>query len=246
MRYGWCFLATLMLAAAAGAADLSDPGYRAEVAKQFPGVSAEDITPTAAPGIWQILQGGVVGYVTADGRYLMDGDLIDLKTDFNLAAEARRQWRVDHLATLDEDAMIVYEPDDPKASVTVFTDVECRYCRALHAQIDKLLAAGIRVRYLAYPLAGPNSTAFQRAERVWCADDRKAALTAAFLRYGNGEPALDASDCTNPVKEQFTLAALTLGLRGTPAIITEQGAILPPGLPVPALIAQIKSGSQGQ
>ncbi|MDN5862733.1 MAG: DsbC family protein [Salinisphaera sp.] len=238
-RILWAALAGLCLSTQALAADLSDPEYRAKVAKQFPGVSAGDITPTPVRGLWQILQGGAVGYITADGRYLLDGDLIDLKADANLSSQTRRNWRVAHLARVEPANMIIYSPSDPKYTITVFTDVECRYCRALHAHLDQFLSAGIRVRYLAYPLAGPHSSAFARAEHVWCAADRKQALTKAFARYAEGKDPVGAADCDNPVNKQFRLAAKTLGLLGTPAVITADGRMLPGGLPAQALIRKI-------
>lgn len=222
-------------AAAAQAADLSDPEFRAEVAEQFPGVSADDITPSAAQGIWEISQGGVVGYISADGRYLLDGDMIDLERDVNLSAEERRSWRLRRIDEVSEDDMLIFSPSDPKYTLTVFTDVECSYCRRLHQEIDKLLDAGIRVRYLFYPLAGPRSDAFTKARAVWCSDNRKAALLAAQ----QDRPIPGEAGCGSPVERHYRLAVESLGLRGTPTIIAESGRILPPGLPVPKLVDEI-------
>lgn len=228
-------LGGLLVCGPALAGDLADPGFRAEVAKRFYGVNADEITPTGIEGIWQISHGGVIAYITADGRYLLDGDIIDLKTDTNLTARDQRQWRLTQLAQVDEDDMIVYTPDEVAHSVTVFTDVECAYCRALHARLGDLLAAGIEVRYLFYPLAGPDSEAFAQAQKVWCAEDRKQALTEAF----RDKPLRASDNCESPVEGQYRLATETLALGYTPTIITESGRVLPPGLPIPALIREI-------
>ncbi len=217
------------------AGDLSDPEFRQTVADRFPGVAASDISETPLPGMWQISQSGVVGYISADGRYLFDGDMIDLEKEVNLAEVERRDWRLERIGAVAERNMILYEPAQTRHTITVFTDVACRHCRRLHQGMDRLLAAGIRVRYLFYPLSGPDSNAFRRAQAVWCADDRKQALTRAFR---GEQPGADA-DCDNPVADQYRLAADTMNLRGTPTILTEDGRFLPPGLPVGAIIREV-------
>lgn len=237
MRTPAAFLLLLVLAHATPAhgGDLSDPDFRAEVASRFPGVAAADISPTPMPGMWQISQSGVVGYISADGRYLFDGDMIDLQEEVNLAEAERRDWRLEKIGTVAEQDMILYEPGQARHTLTVFTDVACRHCRRLHEGMDRLLDAGIRVRYLFYPLSGPDSNAFKRAQAVWCADDRKRALTGAF----RGEPTGGDAGCDNPVAEQYRLAAKTMNLRGTPTLVTEDGRVLAAGLPIAAIIREV-------
>jgi len=107
----------------------------------------------------------------------------------------------------------------------VFTDIDCGYCRKLHADMDKYNAQGIRVRYLFYPRAGLRSESYRKAVSVWCADDRKAAMTAAKT----GRP-LPARSCVNPVADQYNLGR-QLGVRGTPALVLEDGEIIPGYVP---------------
>jgi len=228
-----CIACTGAFAASAG--DLSDPEFRTEVAEQFPGVSPENITPTPLAGIYQISQGGVVGYISADGRYLMNGDLIDLDSNENLAETARGQWRLKQLAGVDDSDMLVFSPQNPKHTITVFTDLDCAYCRLMHQQLDKFMQAGIRVRYLFFPLDGPGSQSYQKAQAVWCSEDPKAALT----RAKNGKDINSTTDCDNPVDAQFALAWDTLKLRGTPSLFTEDGRMLQLTNPVDGVIQRI-------
>lgn len=237
-RFVLIWLAAVLIAAPvsiAWSADLSDPEYRAEVAERFPGVSADDITPSAVEGLWEVSQKDVVGYISANGRYLLDGDLIDLERDVNLSARERRAWRLKRIGKVAESQMLVYAPSESEHTLTVFTDVECAYCRRLHQQIDKLLEAGIRVRYMFYPLAGPQSKAYQQAQAVWCSDDRKTAFLAAL----QDRPIPGEAGCGSPVEAHYRLAVESLGLRGTPTILTESGRILPPGIPVPELVDKV-------
>lgn len=211
-----------LFASAVSAKTLADPEYRAKVAEQFPGVTTDEIVPSKVDGLWRIVQEGLVGYLTADGRYLLKGDLIDLKRDVNLTAEVRRDWRLEKLAKMPESKMLIYAPPHPEHTLTVFTDVNCFYCRQLHQHIDKLLDAGIRVRYLFFPLSGPHSVSYKQARAIWCSDDRHAALDAAM----RGKHIASEIDCQTPIAEHYKLAAKTLGLRGTPGIITEDGHLL--------------------
>ena len=226
----------------AAAADLSDPAFRAEISKKFPNVAPENITATPVDGIFEISQGGVVGYITADGRYLLDGDLIDLDDDVNLAEQARGEWRLSKLAGMQESKMLVFSPPNPAHTLTVFTDVDCQYCRLMHSQIQQFMDAGIKVRYMFFPLDGPSSKSYKKAQAVWCADDRQAALT----RAKQGKSIGNETDCDNPIDEQFALAWDTLKLSGTPSLITEDGQLLRLTNPVGEVIQQITGGKAKQ
>ncbi len=236
------FLALATASAVAFADDLYDPAFRAEIAKKFPSVQPENITATPVEGIFQISQGGVVGYITADERYLLDGDLIDLNTDQNLAEQAREEWRLSKLAAMDESKMLIFSPENPSHTLMVFTDVDCRYCRLMHSQLQVFMDAGIEVRYMFFPLDGPSSKAYKKAEAVWCSDDRKAALT----RAKQGKSLRAKADCENPVDEQFALAWDVLKLRGTPSLITEDGRLLRLTQPISTVIDQITGADVAQ
>lgn len=231
-----CAFAVLALTAAAG--DLSDPAFREEVAGRISGVQAGDIEPSPVAGIYRVQRGEAIGYVTADGRYLFDGDLIELASGENLSDVERRRWRRKVISDVPESSVLIFEPDTVRHTLTVFTDVDCPHCRRLHAAIDELLAAGIRVRYLFYPLAGPESVSFDKAEAVWCADDRHRALTRAM----RGEKVNAETDCETPVMAHLRLGAQTLRLRGTPGLIAEDGRLLSASLTPDELIQEVTSG----
>lgn len=230
-----------LLATAVSAKTLADPEYRAKVASQFPGVTADEIVPSKVDGLWRIVQEGMVGYLTANGRYLLTGDLIDLKRDVNLSAKVRRDWRLEQIAQMPESKMLIYAPPDPEHTVTVFTDVNCFFCRQFHHKIDKLLDAGIRVRYMFYPLLGPHSASYHQARAIWCSEDRHAAMDAAM----QGQHISSEIDCETPIAAHYKLAAKTLGLRGTPSIITEDGHLLHADVSMSELIDRVTDSGQG-
>lgn len=188
------------------------------------GVKVDDVRPTPLPGVYEIQSGMNFGYVSADGRYLIEGDLNDIVANRSLTEDRRRVARAGLMERFSADQAIEYAPTNgpTKYTVTVFTDIDCGYCRKLHSHIAEYNADGIAVRYLFFPRSGPDTESFYKAEKVWCAADRKAALTQAKLGSGyDGD-----MSCKNPVMEHLQLAS-ALGLRGTPAIVLPDGELIP-------------------
>ena len=215
----------------------ADP--RAVVASKVPGTSPEDVHATPVPGLFEIMRGTDAAYVTADGKYAIAGDLYDLHTNVDLTENQRRATRVRLLSAIPESQMVIFGPKDARHTVTVFTDVDCAYCRKFHSQIADYNRMGIRVRYVFYPRTGPNTESWTKAEQVWCSSDRHAALTRAKL----GEP-LSARVCaTNPVAREYALGQ-AIGLEGTPGIVAANGALVGGYLPPKALLAALKDSAQ--
>ncbi|MBV8306719.1 MAG: DsbC family protein [Gammaproteobacteria bacterium] len=232
-------LLTLCSAAGMVAAQQAPAGAdpRVDVAAHIPGAHPEELRTTAVPGIYELTRGADIVYVTADGKFAFTGDLVELGSDTNLTEQHRRELRVKALAAFPESEMLVFGPADPKYTVTVFTDVDCPYCRKLHSQIANYNRLGIRVRYLLYPRTGPNTSSWTKAEQVWCATDRNAALTRAKL----GEELTNKPCANNPVAHSYALGQ-DLSLEGTPAIIMANGEMLPGYVPPDVLAAHLKDG----
>jgi thiol:disulfide interchange protein DsbC len=213
----------------------ADP--RVDVAAHIPGVRPEELRATAVPGIYELTRGADIVYVTADGKYAFTGDLVELPSNNNLTEQHRRELRTKALDAFPESEMLIFAPKDPKYTVTVFTDVDCPYCRKLHSQIGVYNGLGIRVRYVLYPRTGPNTAAWIKAEQVWCSADRNAALTRAKL----GEE-LKTKPCTNnPVARSYALGQ-DFALEGTPAIVLPNGEMLPGYVPPEVLAAHLNHG----
>jgi thiol:disulfide interchange protein DsbC len=193
-----------------------------------------DSRPTPVPGIVEVRRGADIVYMTNDGQYVFTGDLYQLSTRNNLSEARRRELRTQLINALPESQMVIFSPPSPKYTVTVFTDVDCGYCRELHRQIAEYNRLGVRVRYMFFPRTGPNTDSWHKAEQVWCSADRKAALTRAKL----GED-LDARPCaTTPVAQEYALGK-ALGIEGTPGIYAANGALLGGYLPPDALLAAL-------
>jgi thiol:disulfide interchange protein DsbC len=239
LRY-LAFLALAVLAAganvhAAPAEQPADP--RAALLKLLPaGSKLDDLQPSPIPGIYQFIQGADVSYLTTDGKYFIDGNLYDMKSRDNLSEELRAHARVAMIGAVPESQMLIFSPANPKYTITVFTDVDCAYCRKLHSQIAEINRLGIRVRYMFYPRSGPGTESWHKAEVVWCSPNRNDTLTRAKTGA-----ALDMNKTcgATPVAREYELGQ-NLGVRGTPAIYTENGDYISGYMEPRELLAQLK------
>lgn len=239
----WKLVMLLALSAGAGSVpaapqtqaktDKTDP--RAELATQI-GARPDELRATPISGIYELTRGSDIAYLTADGKYAFTGDLIELNGNNNLTEQHKRELRAKAVAAFPESEMLIFGPKDPKYTVTVFTDVDCPYCRKLHSQIAEYNRLGVRVRYLLYPRTGPNTTSWTKAEQVWCSADRKDALTRAKL----GQELKTKPCANNPVAHSYALGQ-DFALQGTPAIIMPDGELLPGYVPPDVLVQRLNA-----
>lgn len=182
------------------------------------------IARTPFAGLIEIeLNTGETLFSDENGDYLVTGDLFKTMEDglVNLTAATRQSKVANWIAAVPEQEMIIFEPEQTRATITVFTDVDCTVCRRFHSDIDNVLAMGIRVRYVAYPRGGEESTVFPKMISVWCSDDRK----RSFMQAKHGQD-LPTKTCDNHVLEHYNLGN-KIGIAGTPAIVLENGRVMP-------------------
>jgi len=193
------------------------------LAQLMPQGKPDSIKPTPFPGMYEALFGPQIIYISGDGRYMFEGDLYDLKNRMNLTETKRRVGRANTVRAMDEKDMIVFAPEAAKVkhTITAFTDIDCGYCRKMHKQMKQYNELGIVMRYLAYPRSGVNTPSYYKAVSVWCADDKKAAMTQS-----KSGVTLPKVECENPVKMHMD-AAKTVGVTGTPTLVLENGRVIP-------------------
>ena len=190
-----------------------------------PGVSSIAISETPLEGILQVQVDSEIYYASEDAKYLLIGRILDLDTRVNITDQAKSVIRREMLTGLDMSQQISFSPVNPEHELLVFTDIDCGYCRRLHAQIEEYMAEGIAIKYMAFPRAGVSSHSFDKFVSVWCADDQQEALT---LAKAGEEP--EPLQCENPVGEQYALGQ-AIGITGTPALVTVDGTLIPGYMP---------------
>lgn len=230
-RIYWLAALLLGIVTFAQAADDKHEEIRAALKAVIPAAEPDAIDASAVDGIYEVSYGAEVYYVTADGRYLLTGAMIDLKTRANLTEGKQAQGRLRLLDAVDEKDMIVFAPEADKVehTITVFTDIDCGYCRKMHAEIDELQDLGIAVRYVFFPRAGLGSKSYKKAISVWCAEDQQQAMTDA--KAGN---AIENKSCEHPVDQHMELVR-KFGLSGTPTTVLASGQVIPGYVPAQRL-----------
>ncbi len=208
---------------------------KAAISNFLPDVEIDSIQPTPIKGLYQVVIGPDIIYMTQDGAYVIKGEILDINQRKNLTEDVRADGRVKLLNDINKDEYIEFVAKDAQDAIYVFTDIDCAYCRKLHRDVPELNARGISVRYLAYPRAGVDSAVGQEMSRVWCAENRQEALTAAKNRES-----IEAEACDDPVAKQYALGR-KLGVRGTPSIYLQNGRNLPGYLPPDEIAKQLKN-----
>jgi thiol:disulfide interchange protein DsbC len=235
MRHGMIGMAGVLLAVslAVEAADVDYSNVEERIRSLAPQAASIAISETPIEGLLMVQIGGDIVYATADGKYLVQGRVIDMDTREDLTEGAKSDVRRELLATADTKTQITFAPVEPKYDLTVFTDIDCGYCRKLHAQIDEYNQQGIAIHYMAFPRAGVGSHSYDKAVSVWCASDQRDAMTQAKL---GAEP--DPLQCDNPIEEQYKLG-IELGVSGTPSLLTAEGTMIPGYVPPEQLRARL-------
>ena len=244
MMHARKFTAALLVAllalvgAVAAEPEFDETAITQALQKLIPGAKPSSIKPSPMKGIAEVIVPPHLFYMSADGKYILNGEIIDIAGNRNITRPKREAAHVAAVDALGEDTMIIFGPKQPKHTVTVFTDIDCTYCRKLHNEIAKYNELGIRIRYLAYPRAGVGSPSYKKAVSVWCAKDRRAAMTRA--KQGQ---AVEEKQCDNPVAAHMTLGGM-LGINGTPNLVTEGGKSLPGYVPAAQLLAILENPEQ--
>lgn len=202
------------------------------LAESMPNVKTTKISTTPIAGLYQVIVGSQVLYMSVDARYMIEGDLYDLDSKRNISEEAKSTIRLAAINKLGPENMLIYKPAVVKNTITVVTDIDCPYCRRLHSEIPDYMKNDVEVRYVFMPLKGDADIA--KTVSVWCSDDRQLALDIA---KAGGQ--IDEKKCDNPIAKHLQLAR-ELGVRGTPAIFLEDGTMLPGYVPVAKLVEELR------
>ena len=193
------------------------------------------ISETPIDGLLQVQINSDIVYITSDGQYLVQGQIMDIETRANITDNAKSGIRMGLLGNLKQDEQITFSPVEPKYDLLVFTDIDCGYCRKLHDQVAEYNEEGIAIHYMAFPRAGIGSDSYDKFVSVWCADDQQAALT---LAKNGADP--EPQKCPNPIADQYELGR-EIGVTGTPALVTADGTLIPGYMPPAQLRERLES-----
>ena len=223
MRNGfWVAGFGLVMSAGLAAQDKPEDVIREALKSLNPEIRIDAVRPSPLEGLYEVTVPGQVVYVTGDGKYLMQGMLLDIPNKVDLTEKRRSELRRTLLAAAPSSQRIVFKPKgEVKHTVTVFTDIDCGYCRELHKHMAEYNDRGIQIEYMLFPRAGVGSESFRKAVAAWCAKDQQGALTKAKAGEDPGN-----ATCVNPVEAQYNLGQ-QVGVTGTPTLVFPDGSVAP-------------------
>ena len=202
------------------------------------GMSVKGIKQSQVEGLFVVDIGDLQPiYASKDGNFFLYGEMYAIKNG-ELLNTTKQEISLNRRAILDselsEKDFITFAATDEKHVITVFTDVDCGYCRKFHGEIEDYNAQGITVNYVAFPRSGLESDSYNKIVSAWCSSDPKGTLTA--LKEGR-DPALKLCQ-DHPVEDHYLLGQ-RIGITGTPAIISSSGDLLPGYLPPMELLKKL-------
>jgi len=199
-----------------------------------PRAASSEITESPMPGVYQVNLGDRIIFASKVGNHMLLGDVYDTDRKVSLTDEIQQQQALAVISDIDEKDMIVFSPEETKRTITVYTDVDCPYCRKLHKEVPTLVENGVKVRYLWFPRSGVNTPSYDKAVSIWCADDRQSAMNDAKL-----SDKITPLKCDpNPVASQYA-SGQQVGVRGTPTIVLDDGTVIGGYLPASNLLANL-------
>ena len=239
--YKWLGTLTLLCAlplfAIADSAEQIDQ-LRAKLKEALPEFTPDSIKASPIDGFFEVAYGTQIVYVSGDAKYVIQGTLVDLEDGKkNLTQAAEDEVRKQYMTDVNALESISFGAEKPKHTITVFTDIDCPYCQKLHEEMDQYASYGIKVNYLLFPRNGLTSPGYLKAISVWCSDDREDALTRAKAREE-----IEDQTCDNPIADHFNVGK-KVGVTGTPAVLTQNGRLMPGYVPAKELAQRLDQDS---
>lgn len=205
-------------------------GFEEDLVQRFPVAQGAKIEK-AFPGFYSVVKGGDVVFVRDDLSILINGDVIDLKENKSIASQIREanKPKLDVSKLNTKDAI---KFGSGKNKLYVFSDPDCPYCKQLENDLGRLQDTQVFV--FPYPLTTIHPNARVIAESIWCAPNKQTAWKEYLL---DGKKPNFAT-CDNPISRNLALGEVHQ-IQGTPALIFEDGTIIPGAIPLPRIEAQI-------
>jgi thiol:disulfide interchange protein DsbC len=207
------------MAARAGETEL-----RAAVKAKFPNANVESVTELPALKLYELVIDGTIYYSDANFEYLIDGNIIDMKSMRNLTAERKQEIEeaaLKKVAISFDDLPLenAFKKVYGKGSrrMAYFADPNCGYCKRFDAEtLPKLENATVYV--FLYPVITKNSVPTSKS--IWCSADRWKAWDDYVLH--RIEPKA-SPDCENPIDNNLAFGD-SKRIRGTPTLFFADGS----------------------
>jgi thiol:disulfide interchange protein DsbC len=177
----------------------------------------DEVRKTPVPGIWEVRLGNEVRYTDAEGAYVFEGELIDVRTKTNLTRERVKEvtaFKFEALAL--KDALVIKQGKGSRR-IAVFADPNCGPCKLLEQELRAV--SDVTIYTFVYPILGPDSDA--KARDIWCA--KEPGKVWRDWMVGAVPPARAMGRCELSALERNLAFGRKYAINGTPAIVFEDG-----------------------
>ena len=190
------------------------------------------VRSTPVTGLYEVSIGNDVVYADASARYLIQGELIDLKTGINLTEQRSNDLNRVKWSDLPLDDAIKVVNGNGKRQIAVFADPNCSFCKKLEKSFQQL--ENVTIYTFLVPLLSADSAT--KSKQIWCASDRNKVWNAWMLE--NQIPS-GKGDCGTPLDRNTSLAK-KLGVTGTPAMFFTDGTRIAGAVPLAQIEKKLK------
>ena len=190
------------------------------------------VRSTPVPGLYEVAIGNDVVYTDATARYLVQGEIVDLKTGTNLTEQRSHDLNRIKWSDLPLNDAIKVVRGKGTRQIAVFADPNCGFCKKLENSFQQL--DNVTIYTFLVPLLSADSAT--KSKQIWCAADRNKAWNAWMLE--NQAPT-GSGDCGTPLDRNTSLAK-KLGVAGTPAMFFVDGSRIAGAVPLAQIEKKLK------
>ncbi len=210
-----------LLACSLGAAFAQEAAIRKNLAERLPAFSKiDEVSKTPMNGLYEVrVNDSDIFYTDAEGNFLLQGQLIDIRAKRNLTEERMEKLSAIDFDTLPfKDAFTVVRGNG-KRKMAVFEDPNCGYCKRFERDLQKV--SDVTIYMFLFPILSPDSA--DKSKNIWCAKDRGKAWVDLMVR---NQPTAKAS-CDTAVLERNLDFGRKHKITGTPTIFFADGSRVP-------------------
>lgn len=177
------------------------------------------VSPAPVSGLYEVLVGNDVFYTDSSGKYLIQGEIIELATGKNITEQRQADLNRIKWADLLPANAIKTVRGNGSRQLAVFSDPNCGYCKRLEKSLQQL--DNVTVYTYLLPVLGPDS--LQKSKQIWCAADPYKAYMDWMI---SGSAPSGKGDCATPLDKNMAFAK-SYGVTGTPTLFFTDGSRFP-------------------
>ena len=212
------FAAFALAACLVPAAFADEAAIRKSIAERLPNFpKIDEVSKTAIPGIYEIRLGSDIRYTDEQGSYLIEGDLVDLRTRTNITEERIAKLTAIDFKTLPLKDAMVWKQGTGERKLVVFADPNCGYCKKFERDLQAV--KDVTVYTFLYPILGGDSP--DKSKAIWCAKDNTKAWRDWMLK---GTPADNSPNCDATALQRNFAFGKKHRINGTPGLVFEDGS----------------------